>query len=191
MQRDNSGVGTSKDQGDEYERNTYKTLITTILSATIVLAATMLILIIILIIPIAYKFNPLSLFAFRNEMDFPLVTGFLLSVVLLVVSIIFLEKNVRILAREFTKLRQVGQPINQNPKVADEEIMKFLDDGERRIYELLVDSGGSVLQRDLVGFEGMSRPTVSRIVDRLEKKGIVEKVRHGSTNNVILKRVSR
>ena len=42
--------------------------------------------------------------------------------------------------------------------------MRMTEDGEKRVYGTLVDAGGSFLQRDLFGMDGMSMATVSRFV---------------------------
>lgn len=65
--------------------------------------------------------------------------------------------------------------------------IKSLKNDEKRIYNIIVSSDGSVLQGDLVRKTGYSKVKVSRILDRLEAKGIVERRRRGMVNVVILK----
>lgn len=55
---------------------------------------------------------------------------------------------------------------------------------ERVIYELVVD-GDEVLQKDLPERTGSSKATVSRALDRLERRGLVQRVSHGMTNRVV------
>ncbi len=64
-----------------------------------------------------------------------------------------------------------------------------LDEDERKIVELLKENGGILFQSDIVEYTGFSKAKVSRILDKLEVKGVVEKRRRGNTNVVILKTV--
>ncbi len=66
-----------------------------------------------------------------------------------------------------------------------------LDQDERRIYRTVLDAGGSIFQGEIVKRTGLSKATVSRIIDRLEVKGILERKRRGMSNLVVLKRVSQ
>ena len=120
------------------------------------------------------------------------VGGISASVVLLVVSLIFLFKNIKAISLD------IGERITEEPKGTEteggekvEEVMKYLDVNERDIYALLVDAGGVILQRDITSIKGYSKATITRILNRLEAKGIIERMRHGTTNQIILKRVSK
>ncbi len=68
------------------------------------------------------------------------------------------------------------------PEVA----LRLLTGDELSLYRRIVAGGGSVLQRDLVGMGLFSGPKVSRILDRLEAKGLVARERHGMTNRIRL-----
>ncbi|GEM_PF-891582 len=62
-----------------------------------------------------------------------------------------------------------------------------LSEGERRVYDLLVRMGGVAFQSDIVRRSGMSRSTVSVILDKLEARGLVVKRRRGLRNLVVLR----
>ncbi len=62
-----------------------------------------------------------------------------------------------------------------------------LNADERRLYDLIVQAEGSMFQAELVEKSGFSKVKVSRILDRLEGLGLVERRRRGMTNMVILK----
>jgi len=59
---------------------------------------------------------------------------------------------------------------------------------QKKIYDALVESGGSMLQGELVEKTGMNKVTVSRILDKLEMHGLIERRRHGMSNIVIIKK---
>jgi len=63
-----------------------------------------------------------------------------------------------------------------------------LEGDHRKIYDLLVEMGGSVLQGELVEKSGINKVTVSRILDKLEMRGLIERRRHGMSNIVVLKK---
>lgn len=62
-----------------------------------------------------------------------------------------------------------------------------LEEGEKRVYELLKAAKGSMFQGDLIKQLGYTKVTVSRILDRMEQKDIVERKRRGMSNLVVLK----
>jgi DNA-binding transcriptional ArsR family regulator len=114
------------------------------------------------------------------------------SAALLVISLIFLFRNVESISLQANE-RYTIQRVQDLPEAGslDEETMKYLDSGEREIYSLLVDAGGTVLRRDITSIKGYSKATITRILNRLEAKGIIERMRHGTTNQIVLKRVSK
>ncbi|MBI4739202.1 hypothetical protein HY772_06635 [Candidatus Woesearchaeota archaeon] len=62
-----------------------------------------------------------------------------------------------------------------------------LDEEERRIYEILKSKGGSSFQGDLLKETEFSKVKVTRILDRMEMKDVLERKRRGMTNIIILK----
>jgi uncharacterized membrane protein len=56
------------------------------------------------------------------------------------------------------------------------------DQDERVVLGLVVESGGSAFQSDLVERSGFSKGKVSLVLDRLEARGIVQRKRSGMTN---------
>ena len=52
------------------------------------------------------------------------------------------------------------------------------------MYLELREHGGEMYQRDLVGLGTFSKAKVTRVLDRLEAKGLVVRERHGMTNRV-------
>jgi len=62
-----------------------------------------------------------------------------------------------------------------------------LDDGERAMYLLLKEKGGSMYQSDLIRELNISKVKATRILDKLAHKEIVDRKRRGMTNIVVLK----
>ncbi len=62
-----------------------------------------------------------------------------------------------------------------------------LDDEEKKVYQAIVRREGSIYQSDLIKETKFSKVKVSRILDRMELKKILERKRRGMTNIVILK----
>lgn len=58
----------------------------------------------------------------------------------------------------------------------------------KKIYELISNSGGSILQGELVKNSGMNKVKISRLLDKMEMQGIIERRRHGMSNIVLLKK---
>lgn len=174
------------------KNNIYIMLLNIIFGSIVLLSAIVIIVILLLLVPIIYHINALSIFYFNSSTDYLIIISLTTLFLVIILSSIYLIKNIKKLSLELSITKKIEgtqkSDVILNP---DQEILRYLDEGERRIYLLLIDSGGSLLQKDLVGLDNFSRATISRIIDKLEKKGIVEKIRHGSTNRIILKRVTR
>lgn len=67
-----------------------------------------------------------------------------------------------------------------------EKVIKTLDNSEQKIYETIRNSG-AIFQSELVEKSGLTKVKVTRVLDKLESKGIVERKRRGMTNIVICK----
>jgi uncharacterized membrane protein len=62
--------------------------------------------------------------------------------------------------------------------------LRLLQGDERRMLRQIFDAGGQILQKDLVYRAGFSKVKVTRLLDKLERKGLIIRERHGSTNLV-------
>ena len=62
-----------------------------------------------------------------------------------------------------------------------------LDDEEKKIYELLKAKEGSMYQTDLIKETGFSKVKMTRLLDKIETKRIIERKRRGMTNIIVLK----
>ena len=132
----------------------------------------------------------------RNELGgnyylffFISAAGLAVSLLLAVISSVYLRKNL-LHMRSGTSPNQA----NVNENVPDENagsdyLPAFLDEAERDIYEMIVDAGGSMLQRDIVGMKRYSRSKVTRSLDRLERAELVNRMRHGNINMLVARRI--
>jgi uncharacterized membrane protein len=71
-------------------------------------------------------------------------------------------------------------------RAADKEylVLRLLSGDERIMFRAIMDLGGEGLQKDLILRTKMSNAKVSRLLDKLQEKGVISKERYGSTNKV-------
>ncbi len=82
----------------------------------------------------------------------------------------------------------VGSQHSRSSTTGREELtLQLLPSDERAIYRRLIDGGGQVLQKDLRRMVSFSGPKITRVLDRLESKGLVVRERRGMTNLVRLR----
>lgn len=75
----------------------------------------------------------------------------------------------------------------ENKEVWAEKLKTLEEVDERAVYKLLVDSNGTIFQSDIVEKTGLSKVRVTRILDSLESRRLIERKRRGLTNIVVLK----
>lgn len=78
--------------------------------------------------------------------------------------------------------RKVGQP----EEIVDDMalVLRLLEGDERRMFLAIRDAGGEALQKDLIESTKMSNAKVTRVLDKLEERGLIVKERHGMTNKI-------
>ncbi len=140
----------------------------------------------------------LSLFSFSNLSSYFFTIGISYSLSLIGLLSYFLIKKYkefksiideRNIENSYTLNKMNVTVSTQNNEAnMDEDKYRYLDEKEKLVINLLINSGGKILQKDLVGYQGLTRPTVSRIIDRLDRKGLIIKVRYGSTYIIHLKK---
>ncbi|GGL66662.1 helix-turn-helix transcriptional regulator [Halocalculus aciditolerans] len=67
-----------------------------------------------------------------------------------------------------------------------EKTAESLKNNEATVYTLLIEAGGERPQRELVEETDLSKATVSRTLDKLENRGLVERKRSGMGNTIRL-----
>lgn len=80
-----------------------------------------------------------------------------------------------------------GEKIQSIQKTKLNSIIKNLAGEERKVFDQVVKNNGSAFQTDLIGATRFSKVKVSRVLDRLEAKGLVERRRRGMSNMIILR----
>ncbi len=74
------------------------------------------------------------------------------------------------------------------PELKKKTKAKFNIEGEeKQVYEILNNYEGSVYQSDIVKETGWSKVKVTRVLDKMESKGLIERRRRGMTNVIFLK----
>lgn len=78
--------------------------------------------------------------------------------------------------------------VREVKRVSWKKTLKGLGDDEQKIYRTIADSEGVIFQSELIEKTGFSKVKVTRILDKLEAKGILERRRRGMSNIVLLKK---
>ncbi len=65
----------------------------------------------------------------------------------------------------------------------------LLEGDEKILFSNVIDND-AILQRDLIAKTGFSEPKVSRLLDKLERRGLILRQRDGMGNRVLLKKGS-
>ena len=81
----------------------------------------------------------------------------------------------------------IGQVLLDERREGWESLSKSLKDDEAKIYRTVLDAGGVMNQGDIVVKVGLSKTTVSRTLELLESRGLIEKRRRGMGNVILLK----
>ena len=80
--------------------------------------------------------------------------------------------------------RVVVKKIKEKRKKLD---LKGLSKGEKEVVKMLQDEGGAIFQATLMEKLNMGKVGVTRLLDKLESKQVVERKRRGMNNIVVLR----
>ncbi len=97
------------------------------------------------------------------------------------IFLIFSKENEKIIIK---KIKPYGEI---KPKKFNENFFKNLENDEKDIMNIILENKGSIFQSELVSKTGFNKVKITRLLDRLEGKGFIERKRRGMTNIVILK----
>lgn len=104
------------------------------------------------------------------------ISASIASIILLIgVVMIFMKEKEKIIFRE------------KRAKVSKVDLSK-LDEAEKKVVKILQGENGAVFQSSLMERLGVGKVGITRLLDKLEAKQIVERKRRGMNNIVILKR---
>lgn len=111
--------------------------------------------------------------------------GIMIFIILIGVYLIFFGKEEKIV----TKIKTI-KPQIEPKKITKEnyqKVMSNLNKDEKLILEKIIEADGTIFQSDLKDKTKFTKVKVSRILDRLESKGLVEKRRRGMANVIVLR----
>jgi Ca2+/Na+ antiporter len=111
--------------------------------------------------------------------------GVMVFVLLIGLYLIFFGTEEKIV----TKIKKVREQL-QPKKITKEnyqKVMQSLSAEERKLLQFLIESQGSIFQSELVEKSGMSKVKITRILDKLEGRDLIDRKRRGMTNIVLLK----
>jgi len=111
--------------------------------------------------------------------------GIMAFVIIIGLYLIFFGKEERIVTR-FKKVKEQIEP-NYVTKGNYKKILSSLSKDEKILFEKIIDAQGTAFQSDLVDKTKFAKVKVSRILDRLEGRGLIERRRRGMANVIILK----
>lgn len=113
--------------------------------------------------------------------------GLMAFIVLIGLYLVFFGEEERIV----TQVKKVVVKEQIKPKEVTKEnyskVLSRLENSEKLVFENIIESNGSVMQSELVTKTGLSKVKITRVLDKLEGSGLIERKRRGMTNVVILK----
>lgn len=92
----------------------------------------------------------------------------------------------------------IGYKLKSMPKIREppastlsqakaKKLAVTLPEDEKKIYNIVIGSNGFIFQNDLIEKSGLNKVSMTRVLDKLEAKGLVERRRRGMSNVVVLK----
>lgn len=110
--------------------------------------------------------------------------GLILLVILIGIYLIFFgEDRVEVIK----KIRIRTEKRAEEEKKDYSNITKTMTSDEKKIFNLVLESKGAIFQSEINEKSMFDKVKVTRILDRLEGQGLIERRRRGMTNVVILK----
>jgi uncharacterized membrane protein len=118
---------------------------------------------------------PASLYPYINNIPFPAMIGIIIDISLAIFGIFLIVSE------------RHTQRVKTETKDRWKKNLKDLSGEDKLLFELIGNSGGAIYQSQLVEKSGMNKVRVTRILDKLELQGLIERKRRGMTNLVTLK----
>jgi uncharacterized membrane protein len=112
--------------------------------------------------------------------------GVMVFVILVGLYLIFFTKEEKVTETKIVKVKEQIKP-KEITKENYQKVMSELAGDEKLVLEKIIEAQGTIFQSDLVDKSGFTKVKVTRILDKLEGKAIIERKRRGMTNVVILK----
>ncbi|MFH0832351.1 MAG: hypothetical protein V1900_01350 [Candidatus Aenigmatarchaeota archaeon] len=122
-----------------------------------------------------------------GTIDFQTNVGIALMAFVIIIGLylIFFGREEKIV----TKIKKVHQQVEPKniTKENYQKILGSLSKDEKFVFEKIIESQGTIFQSDLVDKTKFSKVKVTRIIDKLEGRRLVERRRRGMTNVVVLR----
>ncbi|MFH1249113.1 MAG: MarR family transcriptional regulator [archaeon] len=111
-------------------------------------------------------------------------TGIIAFIILIGIFLIFNKQK----PIEIVKIKRIRDKMFENTRLQEKEKnMKMMDGEEKNLYKIILEEQGTIFQSSLVEKSGFNKVKVTRVLDRLEGKQLIERKRRGMTNIVIAK----
>ena len=117
-----------------------------------------------------------------NTLETPKIAGSILLAMLFLIGTYLVVKKQDTLPPSISTPK-TDDAKKQQPRVAP----KSLSSEEKQIYDFVSGADGMLYQNEIVEKTQFSKVKVTRVLDKLEAKGLIERRRRGMTNVVILK----
>ncbi len=108
-------------------------------------------------------------------------------IVLMIASIALAISATLVLLGDLREKPGAGMAVLEERKRKWEHTIKTLKEDEQKIYKVIIDSDGIINQSEILEKTHISKSNISRSLDLLESKGLVEKRRRGMGNVILLK----
>lgn len=112
------------------------------------------------------------------------IISFVIIAVVIIIGLVLIFNKEK--ERIIVKTRKIKDEVAEKEKEDKENNLKLLNDEEKALYQILMKEK-SMFQADLVDKSGFGKVKVTRILDNLEAKKLIERKRRGMNNIVILK----
>jgi uncharacterized membrane protein len=120
--------------------------------------------------------------------------AFVLSMAVLAGSAYVLVRSIRTVKKESadegdseelpTEGATEDAPPSDGTAVDYGESIGSLPEDELELYQMIADAGGEMLQMNIVSSKVFSKAKVTRLLNKLEGRGLVVRERHGMTNRI-------
>ena len=101
------------------------------------------------------------------------------------------------LYKEAKEPMRLDKPVTEQPLLSEPRrdlrslatvstTLKVLSGPKRRIFDVINEKGGEVLQKDLYLETGYSKAKISRTLQELEARNVIEKRQYGNTKKIVL-----
>lgn len=82
--------------------------------------------------------------------------------------------------------KKVDLPVNLENK--NKSLLSMFNPSERKVISKIIENGGKALQSEISRIEGIGKVKAHRVIDRLVRRGVLEKEELGKTNMLKLRK---